>query len=541
MNSAEPVLPPAPRPPLPVDDHAWWHGGVGYQVYPRSFADSTGDGQGDLWGIVEHVDHIADLGVDFVWINPVYPSPGLDHGYDVADYLDIDGPMGGMPAFEALRDALHDRGIRLLMDIVPGHTSDRHPWFQSALQGPDSPDRDVYVWRDPAPDGGPPNNWISLFGGSAWAWDEASGQYWMHRFLPEQPDLNWRNPEVADRMEDVLRFWFERGVDGFRVDVAQGMLADPTWADRPQPPAGLDRQAARDWMIAAFMGQPDTPALWERWRRVADEYDAMLLGEVYLEDPFEVATYATDERLHRAFYLPLQHLGWDREVLAARLRVAVEAGRGRFAWPQSSHDDPRAGTRFGGGALGSRRALAFFHLVAALPGTPVMLAGDELGLDNGQVPDTHAADPVTVRNDDRDDGRDGSRTPMPWDHDEPNWGFTTGTPWLPIGENRTADQSVAAQAADPKSPLHRMRALLASRKDLTAMLGTNEVEWLDLDDQVIALRRGDVVTVCNLGPQVAVDLPGRGAIVAASSDDAVLVDTTLTLGTDTTALVAMAS
>lgn len=545
------AAPPAAAPataPLAVDDTNWWHGGVGYQVYPRSFADSDGDGVGDLWGVLERVDHIADLGVDFVWLNPVYPSPGLDHGYDVADYRAIDESMGGMDAFDALRDALHDRGIRLLMDMVPGHTSDQHAWFQSALAGPGSPHRDHYVWRDPAADGGPPNNWISVFGGSAWTLDEASGQYWMHRFLPEQPDLNWRNPVVADRFDDILRFWFERGVDGFRVDVAQGMLADPTWADRPPPPDDLDADEARDWMLAAYMGRPETPALWERWRRVADEYDALLLGEVYLDDPFEVATYVTDERLHRAFYLPLQHTTWDRDEIADTLATAVAAGRGRFAWPQSSHDDPRAASRFGGGAPGARRALAFFHLIATLPGNPVMLAGDELALDNGIVPTTALEDPVSVRNTDREDGRDGSRTPMPWDPDQDNWGFTTGTPWLPVGENRTPDQSVVVQRADPMSPLHRMRALLAARPTLATMLGTNELAWLDLGTDVVALRRGDVIAVCNFASSTTIDLAragdvafdeviAAGEIVAASSVDATMDATELTLGIDTTALV----
>ncbi|HKJ54851.1 MAG TPA: alpha-amylase family glycosyl hydrolase, partial [Nitriliruptoraceae bacterium] len=308
------------------------------------------------------------------------------------------------------------------------------------------------------------------------------------------------------------------------------------------------------WMLAAYMGRPETPALWERWRRVADEYDALLLGEVYLDDPFEVATYTTDERLHRAFYLPLQHTTWNRDEIATALATAVAAGRGRFAWPQSSHDDPRAGSRFGGGDLGARRALAFFHLLAALPGTPVMLAGDELGLDNGEVPAGALEDPVSVRNTDRSDGRDGSRTPMPWDPDRPEWGFTTGTPWLPVGANRTPGQSVAAQRDDPASPLHRMRALLAARATLTTMLATNEITWLDLGDDVIGLRRGDVVAACNFGATTTRDLAvangrrtrhtatGRAGaptadLVAASSAAATLDGTSLTLGSDTTALV----
>jgi len=530
------------RPARPDHAQPWYRNAVGYQVYVRSFADTTGNGIGDVWGVLDHVEHIATLGVDFVWLNPVYPSPGLDHGYDVADYTTIADDMGGMEAFTALRDALHDHGIRLLMDIVPGHTSDQHAWFRDALTGPDAHHRDFYVWRDPAPDGGPPNNWESIFGGPAWTLDEASGQYFMHRFLPEQPDLNWRNPAVRTAMEQVLRQWFERGIDGFRVDVAQGMLADPDWADTADPTPDMTRDEANDLRFSGYMGRPETPELYRSWRAIADDYDALLLGEVYLSSPELVATYIEPGLLHRAFFLPLQHTDWDRDEVAAMIRPGVDVGHGQFAWPQSSHDDPRAGSRFGGGAVGARRALAFFHLIACLPGTPVMLAGDELGLDNGTVPRTDAEDPVTVRNADRDDGRDGSRTPMPW-NDTPNFGFTSGTPWLPLGSNRGPGDTVEVQSREPDSPLHRMRRFLATRSTLAGMLATDEVTWLATDDEptstLLGLRRGDVVVVCNFGAATTVDLPGDGELVAASSDDAEVDGARLELGTDTTALVRM--
>ncbi|MBY5160913.1 alpha-amylase family glycosyl hydrolase [Salsipaludibacter albus] len=525
--------------PAPHSPRRWYDDTVGYQVYVRSFADTTGNGIGDLPGVLAHVDHIADLGVDFVWLNPVYPSPGFDHGYDVADYRDIADDMGGMAAFEELRDALHARGVRMLMDIVPGHTSHTHAWFRSARQGRDAPYRDFYVWRDPAPDGGPPNNWESVFGGPAWEFDDHSGQYYMHRFLPEQPDLDWRNPAVRDAFDDILRFWFERGVDGFRVDVAQGMLADPDWTDIPEIDPDLPPDEAADLRFSGYMGRPETPELYERWRRIADSYDALLLGEVYLSDPDVVATYITDDRLHRAFFLPLQHTTWDRDQVATRLRRAVEVAQGRFAWPQSSHDDPRAGSRFGGGDRGRRRAMAFFHLVGALPGTPVMLAGDELGLDDGQVARLDAEDPITTRNADREDGRDGSRTPMPWDPDLPNLGFSEVEPWLPLGSNRGADDTVTVQEGDPDSPLHRMRRFLAARRGLVGMLATDEVAWLDLGDDVLALRRGDVVVACNFGSATHLDLPGTGRLAVASSDDAAVTGTDLALGRDTTALVVL--
>ncbi len=539
--SSSSTAPTAATPPTDTDPPApWYRNAVGYQVYVRSFADTTGNGIGDVVGVLEHVDHIASLGVDFVWLNPVYPSPGLDHGYDVADYTTIADDMGGMPAFEALRDALHDRGIRLLMDIVPGHTSHEHAWFRDALTGRDAEHRDYYVWRDPAPDGGPPTNWESVFGGSVWEFHEPTGQYYMHRFLPEQPDLNWRNPAVRAAMEDVLEQWFERGVDGFRVDVAQGMLMDPEWADAPPVTPDMTVDEANDARFGGFMGRPDTPELYRPWRTLADRHDALLLGEVYLSDQARVATYIEDGLLHRAFFLPLQHTDWDRDQVAAMVVPGVAYGHGQFAWPQSSHDDPRAGSRFGGGEVGARRAMAFFHLIGCLPGTPVMLAGDELALEDGRVERGEAEDPITTRNDDRQDGRDGSRTPMTWDPDAPNFGFTTATPWLPVGTNRTGADTVAGQEDDPESPLHRMRRFLAARRDLDDMLATDDVTWLEPGDDVLAFRRGDVVVACNFGVATTMELPAEATLVVASSDDAAVAAARLDLGADTTALVRMA-
>nr|WP_274387406.1 alpha-amylase family glycosyl hydrolase [Salsipaludibacter albus] len=489
-----------------------------------------------MGGVLAHVDHIADLGVDYVWLNPVFPSPGLDHGYDVSDYTTIADEMGGMPAFEALRDALHDNGIRLVMDVVPGHTSSAHPWFVSARRGRDAPHRDFFVWRDPAPDGGPPTNWESVFGGSAWEYDERSGQYWMHRFLPDQPDLDWRNPAVRAAFDDILSLWFERGLDGFRVDVAQGLLADPEWADVPDVPPDMPRAQGNDLRLSGFMGRPETPALYRSWRRIADRHDALLLGEVALSSPEAVAAYLSDDLLHRAFFLPLQHTGWNRDEIAEMLVGAVAAGGGRFAWPQSSHDDPRAATRFGGGATGTRRALAFLHLVATLPGNPVILAGDELGLENGLIPAGLAQDPVSGRGETLVASRDGSRTPMPWDAERPNMGFTTGTPWLPLGANRAAADTVAHQRDDPGSPLQRTRRLLETRRGLTGMLATDDVTWLDLGPDLLGLRRGDVVVVCNFGPSTTVDV-GRCRLLVASSDDAVVDDRDgVSIGRDTTVL-----
>ena len=387
-----------------VDRHAdpWWHGAVGYQVYLRSFADGNGDGIGDLDGVRDRLPYLAELGVDLVWITPCYPSPGADHGYDVADYLDVDDLFGGLDALEAVVADAHARDMRVILDLVPNHSSDQHPWFRRALAEPTSPERDFYVWRDPAPDGGPPNNWRSHFGGSAWTLDDASGQYYLHLFLPEQPDLNWRNPAVRDAFADILRTWFERGLDGFRVDVAHSLIVDEDFRSNPEPETPLDESDPR----AAFdaiehlrdLDQPDAPALYAPLRAVADDHDALLIGEVYLPTGDRVARYVADGLLHQSFFFPALHTTWDADAITRALHDGVAHGRGRFSWPLSSHDDARAASRFGGGSDGTERALAFFAFLSALPGIPFLYQGDELGLENGEVPPAASADPITVRN-----------------------------------------------------------------------------------------------------------------------------------------------
>jgi alpha-glucosidase len=270
-----------------VTDVGWWSDAVGYEVYLRSFADSDGDGIGDLAGLTGRLDHLADLGVDIVWVTPFYPSPMADFGYDVADYLDVDPRFGTLADFDRLVEAVHARGMRLIVDLVPNHTSDQHEWFRSALEGPDSPHRDFYLWRDPAPDGGPPNNWRSHFGGPAWTLDESSGQYWCHLFLPEQPDLNWANPAVHAAFQDIIGFWLDRGVDGFRIDVAHSLVKDPSFADNPV----LVEVAAGASPLEAFralrhdhdLDQPGTLDIYREWHELTAPRGAMLLGEVYLD------------------------------------------------------------------------------------------------------------------------------------------------------------------------------------------------------------------------------------------------------------------
>jgi alpha-glucosidase len=493
----------------------WWRNAVGYQVYLRSFRDSDGDGIGDLGGLRERLPYLADLGVDLLWITPFYPSPQADHGYDVADYRDIDPPYGTLADADAVIADAHALGLKVVVDLVPNHTSDQHPWFQASLRG-EAPYDDYYVWRDPAPDGGPPNNWVSHFGGPAWTYREERGQFYMHLFLPEQPDLDWANEAVRAEFDEILRFWFERGADGFRIDVAHSLTEDPEYRDNPLVRHVEPDEVDPGRIFAAYdhvhdLDQTDVVEVYHRWNAVAAPYDAVLLGEVYLLEPARLTRYVEDGALHAAFCFPALHTGWDAAEIRDMLEASVAAGRGRLAWPLSSHDDPRAAERFGGGELGARRQLAYFTLLAGLPGIPFLLQGDELGLDNGVV--THHEDPVAVRNAGAE-GRDGSRTPVPWDTSE-HLGFTTGEPWLELGTNRTPEQSAAVQLEDPASHLQRVRELLRVRRALPDLLGDPPVEWFGAGT-LVAYRRGRTVVGCNLGPG-PVALPVTGQVRYAST------------------------
>ncbi len=531
----------------------WWRGAVGYEVYVRSFDDSDGDGVGDLPGVRARLDHLEWLGVDVVWLTPFYRSPQADHGYDVSDHRAVDPRLGTLTDVDAIVDDAPARGLRVVVDLVPNHPSDRHRGFRSACRGRSSPHRDWYVWRDPAPDGSPPNNWVSHFGGPAWTLHEPTGQYYLHLFLPEQPDLNWRNPAVRRAFDGILRFWLARGVDGVRIDVAHALLKDPELRDNPpagdpdgdaDPPAG---GADPRRTFAAFehrhdLDQAGVVEIYRRWRRIAARHRALLLGEVYLLEPERLTRYVTGDGLHLAFSFPTLKVGWDARAVRRALRGAVEAGGAGIAWPLSSHDDPRAPTRFGGGERGARRALAYLTLLCALPGVPFLLQGDELGLEDGRVPRGSAADPITVRNRGAT-GRDGSRTPMPW-RPGPALGFTDGRPWLPTGDNHTGDDTVRAQRRREDSHLHRVRRLLAVRRRAGLGAGVSP-EWLRPEDgaEMVAFRAGDVLAAANLGPGTAeVDaacLPGDGApgLLYASGTGAGLAGTRVRVPTDTAVLV----
>ena len=478
----------------------WWRDAVGYEIYLRSFNDSDADGIGDLRGVAARLDHLERLGANLVWITPFYPSPMADYGYDVADYCGVDPLFGTLADVDHLVAEAHARGLRLLIDLVPNHCSSAHRWFRAAVGDPTGPYRDFFHWREPAPDGGPPNNWVGYFGGSAWTLDEASGQYYLHLFLPDQPDLNWGNPAVAAAFDDILRFWLDRGVDGFRIDVAQALAKDPDLRDNPQV-APWDPTAERWAQWDAFdhahdILQPGLRDIYGRWREIADAYDAVLFGETYVTDPEDFADLLPGDGLHAGFWFQPMHIEWNakaiRDALATPLRfVSPDVSVG---WVASSHDEIRPPTRFGGGERGRNRSLAFTTLLFGLPGIPFLYQGEELGLVEGVVPEDLRQDPVGA---DVTLSRDGCRTPMPW-ADGPNFGFSdAAATWLPDG-GRTVADTAEAQTGQPGSWFERYRELIAVRRNNVAR-GTDAVVWDDTSDHLVSYRRGPMAVVANAG------------------------------------------
>ncbi len=451
----------------------WWRSGVVYQIYPRSFLDTDGDGVGDLEGIRRRLDHLVWLGVDAVWLSPIFRSPMADFGYDVADYCDVDPLFGSLAAFDRLLAEAHARRLRLLLDWVPNHTSDQHPWFVESRRARDSARRDWYVWRDPAPGGGPPNNWTAAFPPDtrAWTLDPATGQYYLHCFLPSQPDLDWSNPDVVAAMHGVLRFWLDRGVDGFRVDVVHCLGKDPALPDDPPGTAGIPHGVLND--------HPATHEVLRGLRRLVDGYpgDRMLVGEVYqLVQPDVTRYYGHGDELHLAFDLPRTlHTPWEAAAWRERVAGVMAAHTAASAWPTlvlSNHDTPRHRTRLGSDA----RARAAAVLLLTLPGTPFLYAGEELGLEDAEVPRARRVDPGR---------RDGCRAPIPWEaaglHGWP------AEPWLPWPP-QAAGRAVAALRDDPTSILHLYRRLLAARRASPA-LRTGEWVARDAPDGVLAYER----------------------------------------------------
>jgi glycosidase len=444
----------------------WWQTGAVYQVYPRSFGDSDGDGVGDLEGIRRHLDYLQWLGVDAVWISPFYRSPMKDFGYDVADYTDVDPLFGDLAAFDRLLADAHARGLRVIVDFVPNHTSDQHAWFVESRASRTSAKRDWYVWRDPKADGSPPNNWISVFGGSAWAWDEATGQFYLHSFLAEQPDLDWRNPEVRAAMFDVLRFWLDRGVDGFRIDVAQFVAKDPLLRDNPPNPHPDRMRHMGDWSKQLHLydhAHPDVHGIYREFRALLDSYpgDRVSIGELHHEQ-FEVwaGYYGQNlDEIHVPFNFHLLFSDWDAKEVRCVVD-AIEAALPDGAWPNwvlGNHDQPRLASR-----IGEAQARVAMVLLMTLRGTPTIYYGDELGLPNAEIRPEQVRDPWGLV--EPGQGRDRARCPMPWD-ETANAGFTAPDvePWLPFAPGHET-RNVAAQRDDPGSMLALTRRLLRLRR-----------------------------------------------------------------------------
>jgi alpha-glucosidase len=458
-----------------------------YQIYPRSFRDTNGDGVGDLRGILERLDYLAGLGVDAVWLSPVYPSPMKDFGYDVADYTGIHPIFGTLAQFDELVSALKQRGLKLILDFVPNHTSDQHRWFRESRASRRSVRRDWYLWRDPAPDGGPPNNWLSQFGGSAWELDATTGQYYYHAFLKEQPDLNWRNPAVREAMHDVLRFWLDRGVDGFRVDVLWLLIKDAEWRDNPPNPRFGPGQPPHHAQVPLYVAdRPEVQDVIQGLRKVCDEYsDRVLIGEIYLPIERLVAYYGTQlDGVHLPFNFQLLQTVWNARGIA-RLIDQYEQAIPRGGWPNwvlGNHDNPRIASR-----VGPFQARVAAMLLLTLRGTPTMYYGDEICMANVPIPPERVQDPFEKSVPGLGVGRDPYRTPMQWNGSK-HAGFTDGEPWLPVADDYPV-VNVDSESADPKSMLTLYRRLLALRRAHPALYGGRYEPVAMTGDLVAYVRR----------------------------------------------------
>jgi alpha-glucosidase len=482
--------------------NSWWQHGIFYQIYPRSFQDSNADGIGDIAGIVERLPYLQTLGIDAVWLSPVFPSPMADFGYDISDYTGIDPLFGTSEDFDALVSAAHAAGLKVILDLVPNHTSDRHPWFIEARSSRDNPKRDWYLWRDPKPDGGLPNNWLSEFGGSAWTLDDATGQYYYHAFLAQQPDLNWRNPEVREAIHEVMRFWLRKGVDGFRVDVIWHLIKDAEFRDNPPNPCYREGRPPHERILTQYStDQPEVHEVVAGMRRVIDEFDdRVLIGEIYL--PFErlVAYYGNDLRgAQMPFNFALLSTLWSARSIE-KIIADYEAALPKGAWPNwvlGNHDRPRVASR-----VGAAQARVAAMLLLTLRGTPTLYYGDEIGMHQVAIAPDQVQDPFEKNVPGIGVGRDGCRTPMQWDATR-YAGFSAAKPWLPLADD-CRHENVANLEADAQSILQLYKALIRLRKQLPQLRSGDYVPVAAEGDLLIYRRRSEeraATIVLNLGAE----------------------------------------
>lgn len=468
------------------EKHLWWQTGIIYQVYPRSYQDSDNDGIGDLKGIISRLDHLKWLGINALWVSPIYPSPMADFGYDISDYCDIHPLFGTMEDFDQLLQEAHNRDIKLILDLVPNHSSDQHPWFKESRSSKDNPKRDWYIWEDAKPDGSEPNNWLSVFGGSAWEWDENTQQYYYHAFLKEQPDLNWRNPEVQEAMLDVMHFWLDKGVDGFRVDVMWHMVKDKLLRDNPENPNYENHMSTYEKLTPSYStDQPEVHDIVKRMREVTDSYEErLLIGEIYLPVHRLVAYYGEDNQgAHLPFNFQLLTLPWD----AQKISYAIDEYEGALppdGWPNwvlGNHDQPRLASR-----VGSDQARVAAILLLTLRGTPTIYYGEEIGMTDVAIPPDEIKDPQGLNMPEKNLSRDPSRTPMQWDDTE-NAGFSKSKPWLRLPDNFKR-VNVKAQKENPYSTLSFYKKLIDLRQKEPA-LQTGTYKPVHSDRQLLSYMR----------------------------------------------------
>jgi alpha-glucosidase len=523
-------------------EHEWWQHGVIYQIYPRSFQDTNGDGVGDLPGVLSRLDYLQWLGVDAIWLSPIYPSPMADFGYDISNYTDIDPLFATLADFDRLVAEAHRRQMRVVLDFVPNHTSDEHPWFRESRSSRDNPKRNWYIWRDPAPgDHGdptrhpakpaagcparPPNNWLSNFGGSAWTLDEGSGQYYYHAFLDRQPDLNWRNPEVQEAMLGVLRFWLDRGVDGFRVDVIWHIVKDDQFRDNLPDPDYQPTHAPHRRLLATYnTDRPEVHDIIGRMRGVLDEYgERMMVGEIYLPVERLIEYYgARGSGVHLPFNFQLIELPWHARAVADAVdryeRLLPPDG-----WPNwvlGNHDNPRIATR-----IGPAQARVAAMLLLTLRGTPTLYYGDEIGMHNVPIPPECVHDPFEKNVPGMGHGRDPERSPMQWSSAE-NAGFTAASPWLPIADDYAAT-NVETKSAEPRSILTLYRRLIELRRREPS-LSIGDYTAVPEDGDLLSYRRqfdkgGRFLILLNLGGGAAVfhnpAVPNQGTVALSTHLD----------------------